>query len=218
MANTEISGKGNILDEVKKAGSKVVNAQGDHQEKTVMLVVAAVEFSLSLLIKGGQEAVALFKKDKMLLGSKDKQNTTKETVPEQDIPEESGEKQAKTSKSNEMTMEQLRAQGKDLEQVKIAREDLKVFRNFLKKENVDFSVFKDKNSDKFHVFFKGKDKNSIMNALEKSINSELIKGKVPMKEQLEKAQNTAKERNAAMAQEKEQNRGMEKTKQRDVQI
>lgn len=112
-----------------------------------------------------------------------------------------------------VSMQALNAGGKKLEQVSLNSEDLKAVQKTLKKQGVDFSVFKDKSAGDFQLFFKAQNRDQIFKALESCVKNGIGR-KTPMKEQLENAQKKADDRNKARAAEKEKT--AERAKQKGV--
>lgn len=60
-------------------------------------------------------------------------------------------------KSGEQKLSQLSKQNCNLENVDISTEELKKFKKELKRTGVDFAVMRDKTTNEYKVFFKGKD-------------------------------------------------------------
>lgn len=93
----------------------------------------------------------------------------------------------------EQSMRQLRKAGDRLEQVPISAADLKVFRKELRKMDVDYSLLRQKGTDNYSVFFKGRDISCIRTALEHCI-SNVASDRRPMHEVLQSATERAAQR------------------------
>ena len=116
-------------------------------------------------------------------------------------------------KHGEQKIQNLNRQGKQLESVSLMQEDIKSFRKELNRYGVDFSVVKDKQTNEYSVFFKGKDTERVYNALEKVLNTTINKrnGKTA-KEVMQEAVEKAAAHNKAM-QQPEKNKTMDRDEQ-----
>lgn len=122
------------------------------------------------------------------------------------------------SNNHELTMEELsaNAKGRKLENIEIDSADLKNIKKELNNYAVDFSIMKDNVTDTVHVFFKGQDRDRINLALTKCLQAAfkeerigdlpeqmqndikngnfdkiMNSAKMPIKEQLDRAQKKA---------------------------
>lgn len=112
----------------------------------------------------------------------------------------------------QISLKKLDAQGRQLESVKLdGQEDLRAIQRQMKKYHVDFSLYKEKGTNTYRLFFKAQDIDRIHLAMEQCVSDfEKSKGRQPMDKQLDAAAKEAQERNAAAA-EKAMERAASKT-------
>lgn len=93
-------------------------------------------------------------------------------------------------KHGKQSLKALAKQRRGLENVDIAKEDIKRMRRELKKYHIDFAVAWNKESSCYNVFFKGQDKNLIYRSLEKFVkNTAKEMAKKSVKERINSAAN-----------------------------
>lgn len=99
-------------------------------------------------------------------------------------------------KHGEQKLTRLNLQGKKLESVELAKEDIKSFRRELNKYSVDFSVMRDQETGNYNVFFKGQDIDRVYSGLQRCVQNFDRISKKPIKEVMREAEQKANERNA----------------------
>lgn len=102
------------------------------------------------------------------------------------------------TKHGQQSIKNLNRQGKQLENVELAGEDVKSFQKELKRQGVDFCAMKDKESGNTIFYFKAQDVKRVYSGLEKVAKNF---DKKPIKEAMEQAQQVAQEKNAEKATE-----------------
>ncbi|MDR2043214.1 MAG: PcfB family protein [Clostridium sp.] len=108
------------------------------------------------------------------------------------------------------SLSRLNLQGKQLEQLELAGEDMKSFRRELNRYAVDFSVMQDRASGNRTVFFKGQDVDRVYAGLQKCAQWLPPAGRRPVREALK----DAAERAAQRAAERREAPGREKSADR----
>ena len=98
-----------------------------------------------------------------------------------------------SSQQGKQDIKSLNRQGKQLESLELSGEDVKGFQKELKRQGVDFSAMRDKESGNTIFYFKAQDVNRVYSGLEKVAKNF---DKKPIKEAMEQAQKTAQEKNA----------------------
>lgn len=101
-------------------------------------------------------------------------------------------------KHGEQSIRRLNLQNRQLESMEVPGEDIKAFRRELNKYSVDFSVYKDKETGAYSVFFKGQDIDRVHYGIENALKDfdKLHHDKKPVKEVMEDAVKRAAEREA----------------------
>lgn len=111
----------------------------------------------------------------------------------------------------QQSLSKLNLQGKKLEQVELAGEDMKNFRREMNRYSVDFSIMQDRTSGNYTVFFKGQDVERVYAGLQKCVQNFEKGNKKPIKEVMrdaeERATQRAAERQKAPNKEKSAERG-----------
>lgn len=98
----------------------------------------------------------------------------------------------------EQSLEDLNAQGRQLENVELKDQDVQNIRRELKRYEVDFSIMKEPDSDTYRLFFKSQDVDRVYLGLKKWVKDfDRTAGRTPMAEQMQHAAKEAQERNAA---------------------
>jgi len=101
------------------------------------------------------------------------------------------------TQQGEQKLSKLNLQNKQLESVELSKEDIKSLRRNLNKFSVDFSIMKDRNNEKFIVFFKEQDVDRIYQGLENCIKGfDRTIAKKPIKDVLKQAEKQSAEREA----------------------
>jgi len=103
----------------------------------------------------------------------------------------------------EQSLYKLNLQGRQLTDVIIPREDIKLFKAELKKYAVDFSLKRDELASSIYVYFKAQDNERVLEAIEKCLSAFERR---PLKERLAAAKVIAAERNLARKKHWEKNR------------
>lgn len=96
----------------------------------------------------------------------------------------------------QQSLQNLNKQGRQLESVNLPGEDIKAFRQQLKRYNVDFSVMKDGNTGEQTVFFKAQDVDRVYKGLEncvKGLSLDKSDEKKPIKDVMAKAEQKARD-------------------------
>lgn len=109
-----------------------------------------------------------------------------------------------------MSLKNLYAEGKELENIPINKADILAIKKELKSFNVDFAVKRNKEQGVFQVFFKGQDLSSINLALKNCIQK--AAKNTPLKTRLSQAQQKANEINAAKSQKQKQSQKKKQTR------
>lgn len=105
------------------------------------------------------------------------------------------------------TLRQLNAQGVALTNIPISDIDIAAIKTDLKKMGVDFAIMKNPLENSYELFFKGRDVDQIHVVMKNYAAAEFQKKKEePIKEKVERAQQTACERNEQVK-EKQHDRG-----------
>ena len=105
----------------------------------------------------------------------------------------------------EQKLSKLNLQNRQLESVEITDSDLKALRRELNKYSVDFSIFKEKNSENHTVYFKGQDVERVYQGLSNCIKDfDKEKMRKPVKEKLKEAEQRSAKREAEHPKQKEE--------------
>lgn len=119
----------------------------------------------------------------------------------------------------EQSLEELNAQGKQLEHVDLKDEDIQAVRQELRRYGVDFSIMKEPDSDTYHLFFKAQDIDRVRLGLEKVVKDfDRTLNRTPMEEQMKAATQEAQERNAAHDAEKAAEQAVKRAVQREAEL
>lgn len=95
----------------------------------------------------------------------------------------------------EQKLSKLNRQGKQLESVDLHGQDIKAFRQQLRKYSVDFSVMRDRNTGVYSVFFKSQDIDRVYAGLTRCVE-QMDTSRRPMKEVMREAEQRAAARQA----------------------
>ena len=105
----------------------------------------------------------------------------------------------------EQKLSKLNLQNRQLESVEINDSDLKALRRELNKYSVDFSIFKERNSENHTVYFKGQDVDRVYQGLSNCIkNFDKESLKKPVKEKLKDAEQRSAQRESERPKQKEE--------------
>lgn len=107
-----------------------------------------------------------------------------------------------------MSLRNLRKDGRELESVPLDRQDLSALKKELKAYQVDYSIKKDPTQGVYHFFFKGQDLEIINIALKNCIEKATLQ--VPLKERLQQAQQKAEKINKNRKRTQTQSHGKKK--------
>lgn len=110
----------------------------------------------------------------------------------------------------EQKLAMLNKQGRQLESVDLHSQDIKAFRQQLRKYSVDFSVMKDRASGNYSVFFKSQDVDRVYAGLAKCVEQMDGKSRRPMKEVMQEAEQRAAARQAERSATVERERSAER--------
>ena len=101
-------------------------------------------------------------------------------------------------KHGEQSLKSLNTQGRQIESVEMAGEDMKAFRRELRRYAVDFSVTREGGDGPYQVYFKAQDVDRVYTGLRKCLESFAGAGeRKPIREVMRQAVEKAKERQAA---------------------
>lgn len=119
----------------------------------------------------------------------------------------------------EQSLEDLNAQGKQLESVELKDEDVQNIRQELKRYGVDFSVMKEPDSDTYRLFFKSQDVDRVYLGLKKWVKDfNRAASRTPMTEQLQNAAKEAQERNTAHETQRAAEQAVKRAVQREAEL
>ena len=114
----------------------------------------------------------------------------------------------------EQKLTKLNRQGKQLESVDLHGQDIKAFRQQLRKYSVDFSVMRDRSTGVYSVFFKSQDIDRVYAGLTKCV--EQMDSRRSMKEVMREAEQRAAARQAERHNASERDRERGRTEGRDA--
>lgn len=119
----------------------------------------------------------------------------------------------------EQSLEELNAQGRQLEHVDLKDEDIQAVRQELRRYGVDFSIKKEPDSDTYHLFFKSQDIDRVHLGLEKVVKRfDRTSNRTPMEEQMKAATQEAQERNTAHDAQRAAEQAVKRAVQREAEL